>query len=103
MAMLLWPPVSTSLVLLLQVLLLCLGPMTWPCVEQNLPGTHLPLIANINWLMQRFDLVSLLGDGQPVAFLRVPPPVVTDDAMLSVFRSAMEARIFLYWSGSHPR
>ena len=32
-----------------------------------------------------------------MALSHVPPPVVADDAMLSVFSSAMEARIFLYF------
>ena len=46
--------------------------------------------------MLRFDLVSSSGDGRTVALSRVPPPVVTDAAMLSVFSSSMEARIFSY-------
>ena len=37
-----------------------------------------------------------MGDVQPVAVSHVPPPVVADAAMLSVFSSAMEARILLY-------
>ena len=46
--------------------------------------------------MRRFDLVRSSGDGQPVALSRVPPPVVAYAAMLSVFISAMEARVLLY-------
>ena len=46
--------------------------------------------------MRRFDLERLLGDGQPVALSHVPPMVIADAAMLSVFSSAMEARIVLY-------
>ena len=47
-ALLLWPPISPSLVLLLQILLLCPGPTPWPCVDQNPPGTHFPLISDIS-------------------------------------------------------
>ena len=42
-------------------------------------------------------MVSSSGGGQPVALSRVLPQVVTDAAMLSIFSSAMEARIFLYF------
>ena len=35
-------------------------------------------------------------DRRPVELSRVPPPVVADVAMLSVFSSAMEAIILLY-------
>ena len=96
MASLLWTFVLPSLVLLLKTILLCPGPTTWPCVEQNPPGTHLPLIANINWLMQRLDLVRLSGVIWSVALSRLLPLVVADAEMLSVFSSAMVARIFLY-------
>ena len=96
MALLLWPSVSPSLVLLLQLLLLCPGTTQWPCVEQNPPGTHLPLITNTNWLMYRLDLVRLLGYRRPVALSRLLPPVVADSTMLSVFSSAIEERFVLY-------
>ena len=37
-----------------------------------------------------------MGDGQPVVLSHVPPMVIADAAMLSVFSSTMEARIVLY-------
>ena len=37
-----------------------------------------------------------MGDIRLVALSRLPPPVVADSAILSVFGSAMEARILLY-------
>ena len=40
--------------------------------------------------------MRLSGDGGPVELSRVLPPVVTDVAMLSVFRSVMEAIILSY-------
>ena len=65
-------------------------------VEQNPPETHLPLIADINFLMRRLDLVRLLGVRQPVVLSRLPPPVVTDAEMMRVFSSDMVDRILSY-------
>ena len=70
--------------------------MLWPCVEQNPPGTHFPLIADISWFMRIFALVRFSGGGRPVALSHVLPPVIADSVMLSVFSSAIEAIILLY-------
>ena len=53
MTLLVWPPVSPSLVFLLQLLLLCPGPTPCPYVEQNPPRTHFP-----------FDLQHQLVDAE---------------------------------------